>query len=309
MNKIKFGTFFIGDNWKFISQKTKLADKLGLDSVWLPDHLIATEEPYHRSYLESWTVLSALASITQNINIGHMVLCNSFRHPPVLAKMASTLDTISNGRVILGIGAGWLEEEYNEYGIPFGTMGNRINMLSEAVEILRGLWLEKQFTYNGKYYKVKNAYLEPKPIQKPYPKLLIGGGGVKMTLNIVARYADMCNFEGWGGSIQGYIDKTRILENHCDNVGRNINEIERSWCTEFSVSRDKDEIETIKHKIKNDPGLNKRSGADIVGSPDECASKIGEWIDGGVEHFVFQFIYGDKTDPMKTFVEDVLPLL
>ena len=113
MNKTKFGTFFIGDNWKFISQKTNLADELGLDSVWLPDHLIATEEPYHRSYLESWTVLSALASITQNINIGHMVLCNSFRHPPVLAKMASTLDTISNGRVILGIGAGWLEEEYN----------------------------------------------------------------------------------------------------------------------------------------------------------------------------------------------------
>jgi F420-dependent oxidoreductase-like protein len=198
-----------------------------IEHAWLFDHFYPIgETDHHGPCLEGWTLLAALAGQTQRLRVGIMVTGNTYRHPAVLANMAATVDVISGGRLDFGIGAGWNEEESSAYGIPLYAPGERINRLGEACEVMRRLWTERSANYEGKYYQLRDAYCEPKPIQQPHPPIVIGGSGEQKTLRVTARYADIWNFVG--GSVETLQHKLAVLKDHCQVVGRNFADIQIS---------------------------------------------------------------------------------
>ena len=196
----------------------------GWDGVWLSDHL----QPHQAAGLShhaAWTSLAALAASVPRIRLGVLVSANTFRHPAVLAKMAAQVDIISGGRVTLGLGAAWQEDEHRAYGLPFHTMGERLRRLEEACQVIRSLFANERTTFHGRYYRLTDAPLRPKPIQRPGPPLLIGGGGERVTLRIAARYADAWNVAGTPAVLAR---KLALLDRHCAALGRNPAEIARS---------------------------------------------------------------------------------
>ncbi len=194
--------------------------------AWLFDHFMPLGTDITGPCLEGWTLLAAFAAQTRRLRVGMMVTGNTYRHPAVLANMGATVDIISHGRMDFGIGAGWNEIEHTAYGIPLYSPAERIGRLAEACELIRLMWTETAPDFDGKYYQLKKAYCEPKPIHKPYPPFVIGGGGEKLTLRVVARYANIWNFAG--GTVEDFRHKNAILDNHCAAIERDPATIERS---------------------------------------------------------------------------------
>ncbi|HJZ49325.1 MAG TPA: LLM class F420-dependent oxidoreductase [Roseiflexaceae bacterium] len=197
------------------------------EHAWLFDHFAPIGgTDINGPCLEGWTLLAALAARTNRIRIGQMVTGNTYRHPAVLAHMAATVDVISNGRLDFGIGAGWNEYEHSSMGIPLYQPGERIRRLGEACQLTKMLWTQHLTDFDGRYYQLKEARCEPKPIQKPYPPFVIGGSGEQLTLRVVAQHADVWNFGG--GTVDEFERKIAILHEHCAAVGRDPSEIEIS---------------------------------------------------------------------------------
>ena len=217
MGKLKFGIFLpfyafqvkdINKHFNIIKNVVAECEDLGYHSVWLDDHLMYNNWPI----LESWTTLSALSSLTSRIRLGTMVSCNSHRTPSLLAKMAATLDILSNGRLEFGIGAGAQKTEHIAYGFDFPELSVRVERLSEALEVIRRLWTQEKASYKGKHYTLKDAVCEPKPVQKPYPPIIVGGSGEKLMLKVTAQYADRYDW-GFLPSLDLYKRKLEVLEN------------------------------------------------------------------------------------------------
>jgi F420-dependent oxidoreductase-like protein len=203
------------------------ADELpAIGGAWLFDHFMPLGPDQTGPIFEGWTLLAAYAALTERLRLGIMVTGNTYRHPAVLANMAVTVDHVSKGRLDFGIGAGWFEFEHRAYGIPYPSTGQRIRRLGEACEVIRLLWTEKAPSFDGRYYHLENAYCEPKPVQKPYPHIVIGGGGEQLTLPIVAWYADIWNFAG--GDVDTFRHKNEVIDRHCAENGRDPAEIVRS---------------------------------------------------------------------------------
>ncbi len=197
-----------------------------IEHAWLFDHFMPLGNDPTGPCLEGWTLLSAYATLTKRLRVGLMVTGNTYRHPAVLANMAATVDIVSQGRLDFGIGAGWNELEHTAYGIPLYKPGERIRRLGEACEVIKLLWTQTVTDFDGKYYQLQGARCEPKPLQKPYPPFVIGGGGEQLTLRIVAQYASVWNFAG--GSTEEFQHKNTVLDGHCAAIGRDPAEIARS---------------------------------------------------------------------------------
>lgn len=197
-----------------------------IEHAWAFDHFMPLGGDPTGPCIEGWTLLGAFAAKTERLRLGLMVTGNTYRHPAVLANIAATVDVISKGRLDFGIGAGWNETEHTMYGIPLYTPGERIRRLGEACEVIKLLWTEKHANFDGKYYQLKDALCEPKPVQKPYPPFVIGGSGEKLTLRVVAQYASIWNFVG--GSAEDFRHKIEVLNGHCAAIGRDPATIERS---------------------------------------------------------------------------------
>src|SRR3712207_5413682 len=196
------------------------------EHAWLFDHFAPIVSDLDGPCFEGWTLLAAYAGQTTRIRVGLMVTGNTYRHPAVLANTAATLDVISNGRLDFGIGAGWNEYEHQSMGIPLYEPGERIRRLGEACEIAKRLFTQQLTDFDGRYYQLREARCEPKPVQKPYPPFVIGGGGEQLTLRVVARYADVWNFAG--ASVETFTHKVGVLHEHCAKLGRDPTEIELS---------------------------------------------------------------------------------
>ncbi|MGE5333118.1 MAG: LLM class F420-dependent oxidoreductase [Nitrososphaerota archaeon] len=197
-----------------------------IEHAWLFDHFMPLGNDPTGPCLEGWSLLAAYAARTERLRVGLMVTGNTYRHPAVLANIAATVDHISHGRLDFGIGAGWNELEHESYGIPLPPPGERIRRLGEACEVIRRLWTETTVTYEGRYYQLKEARCEPKPIQKPYPPFVIGGSGEQLTLRVVARYADIWNYVG--GPVEDFTRKNGLIDSYCQEIGRDPATIERS---------------------------------------------------------------------------------
>jgi F420-dependent oxidoreductase-like protein len=248
-------------------------DALDYDTGWVFDHFLPIFSDPTGSCLEGWTALAALAVATRRVRLGLMVTGNTYRHPAVLAKMAATVDIISAGRLILGIGAGWFELEHKEYGIPFHTIGGRLSRLDEALRILKLLWTQEQTNFNGKHFKLENASFNPKPIQKPHPPIMIGASGDKVALGIVAEHAQMWN---WPGTPEVLRTKIARLEEHCRRIGRDPATIEKSVLVAGTFA------------------LN------------EARERIQAYTEIGVTHIVFSITPNDRSW-MRSFAEEIIP--
>jgi F420-dependent oxidoreductase-like protein len=193
------------------------------EHAWLYDHFAPISGDIGGPCLEGWTLLAAYAAETTRLRLGLMVTGNTYRHPAILAKIAATVDVISGGRLDLGLGAGWNEYEHGSIGIPLYPPGERIRRLGEACELIKLLYTQHAVDYDGRYYRLKEARCEPKPVQKPYPPFVIGGGGERLTLRVVAEHADVWNFAG--GPVEEFRHKVGVLREHCAAVGRDPAEI------------------------------------------------------------------------------------
>lgn len=212
-------------SWSAMLSLWQEADALGFDSAWVFDHFLPIFSDPTGPCLEGWTALAALAMATKKVRLGVMVTGNTYRHPAVLAKMATTIDIISCGRLTLGIGAGWFELEHRAYGMPFPRVGERLARLDESLHVIKRLWTEEQVTFTGRYYQLDEAVFNPRPLQQPHPPILIGAGGERVALKIVARHANIWN--GFG-SPDVLRHKIARLTEHCQQVGRDPASIEKS---------------------------------------------------------------------------------
>src|ERR1051326_3940787 len=224
---MRFGVFtsLTSQTWAGVLDLWRHIEATGWDIACVTDHFMPNTKDKEGEVLESWSTLSALAALTPRIRIGTIVLGNTYRHPAVVAKMAAQVDIISGGRLLLGLGGGGQHKEHPAYGIPFYTMRERRERLDEACQVIRLLWTQRRSDFNGRYYQLADAPLEPKPLQRPHPELMIGGGGERVTLRVVAKHADHWNV--WGGP-QVLARKGAILDEHCAAVGRDPKRLIRS---------------------------------------------------------------------------------
>ena len=262
-----------------------IAENAGFDSFWVMDHFHqikfvgSPDEPM----LESWTTISALAGMTTKIKLGTLVTGIVYRHPAILAKISATLDVLSKGRLFMGIGAAWNQEESFAYGIPFPPTKERLLRLEEVIQIILKMWTKSTATFNGKYYQIKDAYCNPKPIQKPHPPIMVGGGGERNTLRIVAKYADACNLFG---SIETIKRKLSILKEHCKNVVRDYDSILKTKLGIVLIDNDKEVLnKRVNELFKGMPNEQIREFV-IYGTQEEVLREVESFENAGIEYFI-----------------------
>lgn len=204
----------------------RIADDAGFDHCWNMDHFATLGGDVDGDIFDAWTLLASMAEVTSRTRIGCMVTGNTYRHPGVLAKIATTVDHLSGGRLEFGLGAAWAEYEHTMFGLEFGTAGQRLDRLEEACQIIRSLWTQPRTTFEGQHYRIQDAVAEPKPVQRPYPPIWIGGSGRKRTLRITAMYADVWNCTG--ESPAEFAELSGVLDEHCADVGRDPAQIRRT---------------------------------------------------------------------------------
>ncbi|GGN30538.1 LLM class F420-dependent oxidoreductase [Actinoplanes campanulatus] len=222
------------EQYEAMTAVAKLADAGPWDSVWVYDHFHTVPEPTINTTFEAWTVSSTLARDTSRVNIGQMVGCNGYRHPSLYAKIASTVDVASHGRLYAGLGAGWYEHEWKAYGYEWAEVPDRMRAFREAVEIVHKMWTEERPVFAGRHYRIDGPINEPKGARKPHPSLWLGGGGEKVTLKLVAQYADGCNFGN--GDPEVFQQKAAVLRQHCDTLGRDYDRITKSTTHHLDLS-------------------------------------------------------------------------
>lgn len=285
--------------WNEVVELVGHAEASGWDGIWYADHFMPNEEDVSAPCNEAWSTIAALAAVVPRVRIGTMVLGNTYRHPAVLAKMAATVDHISGGRLVLGLGAGWQENEHRAYGLEIFTVGGRLRRLEEACQVIKALFNERRASFEGKYYRITDAPLEPKPLQNPLP-LMIGGAGEKVTLRIVARYADEWNT--WG-EVDRMKQKMEILDRHCEAVGRDPSDIQRSAAVQVYLSDDAQRVAEIR---ANPPAY-----ASIAGTVEELREVVAAYADAGVDELIVPDFNLDpgaaKLEALDRFIEEVAP--
>lgn len=285
------------------------AENLGFDSFWVMDHfhqipfIGRPEEPM----LEGWTTISVLAGITTKIKLGTLVTGILYRHPSVLAKIAATLDVLSKGRLFMGIGASYFEEEARAYGIPFyPSIQERMQRLEEAIQIIRKMWTEEPYaSFEGKYYQIQNAYCNPKPIQKPSPPILVGGSGERKTLKIVAKYADACNLFG---SIETIKRKLDVLKEHCKNIGRDYDSILKTKLDLVVI--DDSEEKARKRAQQFYIGIPEQQIKDrefaIYGTREDVSRQIELLEEAGIQYLMVHLEPSRELEELDTFTSGIL---
>ncbi len=274
------------EQYALIESLARKAEELGFQAAWLYDHFHTYPKIERASVFEAWTTLTALAKATSSLRLGVLVTCNSYRNPALLAKMAATLDVISGGRLEFGIGAGWYEAEYKAFGYDFPGNAARIRMLDEAVQIIKRMWVEDSVTFFGRYYRVEGALNYPKPLQKPRPRVLIGGAGESLTLKVVARHADRWNT---GGDPETYQRKMEKLHNYLEEAGRKTSDVECTYHGIVVVEESDEKALARLDKLGAEWGLQEPrelAKRNPVGSPEKVADYISRLYDIGVTRFM-----------------------
>ena len=288
-----------GQTWQDTLEGCRYAESTGWDGIWYADHFMPNEENVDQPIHEAWSILAAIAASVPRVRIGPLVAGNTYRNPALTAKIAATVDHISGGRGVLGLGAGWQENEHEKYGFEFSTVKGRLDRLDEAVEIVTSLLSNNRTNYQGDHYTILDAPLDPNPVQTKIP-LMIGGGGRKRTLRTAAIHADEWNYWGMPSDIA---ELCQVLDAHCDDVGRDPAEIERSACALMFIADNEEKLERFRD---TDFGR-----ATIVGTPTEVIDIVGEYAEVGLgELIVPDFTFGPlerKKESMDLFIEQVAP--
>lgn len=302
MAKVEFGVMLpqIKRTWEETKAAAVEMERLGYHSLWCNDHLYGVPVP-SIPIMEAWTLLTAVAAVTTRVELGTLVTPLGFRPPALLAKMVATLDQISAGRVIVGLGAGWFEQEFTGYGFDFPPPAERLARLNEGVELMRRMWSEPQVSFAGRYFRTDGVYCEPKPARRP--PLLIGGGGAKVLLKLVARHADIWN--NLGANFDLFAEKAAVLRRHCESLGRDPATLRLSQQTVVIIGADQADASAKAEKAARIYGGH--LGAGICGTPAECIEQIGALRDCGASLLMIEFFGRDIREPAALFAEQVMP--
>ena len=313
------------EQFDVIIKMSKEAERLGYDSVWFFDHFHTAPHPGKFPVFECWTIMTALATLTEKVRLGQIVTCALYRNPAYLAKIGSIVDVISGGRLEFGIGACWYEHEFRAYSYRFPKYTDRVDMLEETVEVLKKLWTEEVTNHKGQYFSLVENYNYPKPMQKPHPPILIGGSGEKLMLKVVAKHADKWN-GGWG--LEEYREKLNVLKKHCESVGRDISKIQLTYTSDIVVANTKREAEELIldwRKLQSkvlaktvDVNMEKYQHHHIVNDPEGALESLKRIVrEVKVSEFILynpfasnldlmQLLYNEVVDPLKKYVEEIL---
>ncbi len=262
--------------WDTILEASKDIEDLNYESVWVYDHFHTVPSPTQDPTFECWSLMAALSQVTEKVRIGQMCTCNSYRNPAYLTKVASTIDSMSGGRLEFAIGAGWYDQEYKAYGYEYPSAGIRLKMLEEALQIYIAMNTEEKATFEGEFYSIKNAINQPKPLQKPYPPLWVCGGGEKVTLKLLAKYGDYGN---WDVDVDGFIHKSEILKNHCEQQERDYSSIKKTLHTNVIIGENQKDLENKIEKISTVTGIPKEMYIDkpLVGTQEKVFNTVDEF--------------------------------
>ena len=303
----------LGVSYNGVKKIALEAEKAGFDGLFICDHLMGrNEETFRQPCLDPWIALGALSQVTKKIGLGSLVSSIGFRYPSILAKMAATVDNVSGGRLTLTVGAGWHEPEYKAYGIPFPSVGTRMEQLREGVQIIRSMWTKDKASFDGKNFKVDEAYCYPRPQS---PKIWIGGGGETKLLRIVADLAD-----GWnavGLSVDEYAHKLEVLRSFCEKSGRNLNTLERSYYGPCMIGRNEGEFRESFNKQygayrKPEESMESfvqriRSSRPLVGTTNEVTEKMDTLKEFGVSYLILYFPDKEGLGLMHRFADQAMP--
>jgi F420-dependent oxidoreductase-like protein len=306
----------VAEHWPTMLGVAERIEELGYESLWVYDHFHTVPEPTQEVTYEAWTLMAALAAATNSVRLGQMCTCNTYRPPSYLAKMAACIDVISAGRLEMGIGAGWYEDEHDGYGYPFLSPAGRLGMLREGVEIMTAMWTEDEVDYDGKHYQLKGGICQPKPIQQPHIPFWIAGGGEQITLNIAAEHAAYTNF---GTSLEEFEHKSEVLKGHCEDLGTDYEAITRSSNFNVLCAETESEVEEKKQWLRSH--LAGRVDEEKVertlrlydrmsGTPDQIVERLSRWKQADMTYAIVFFADAayDRSS-LELFAEKVIPQL
>lgn len=285
--------------YETMTRVAQKADETGFESVWLVDHFHTIPQPSQELTFECWTSTAALARDTKRVRIGQMVSCNGYRNPALLAKMASTVDVLSHGRLNFGIGSGWYEHEYRAYGYDYPDAPERLRYLREAVQVIQAMWTQEEAVFEGQYYQVRGAINQPKGVQKPHIPMLIGGGGEKVTLKLVAQYGDACNVNGDIATLE---HKFAVIKEHCATVGRDYESIRRTASAICAIGETEEEaLASIPTEMRTMFGDRLKDA--LVGTPDTIRPRLAEYEAAGVQELLITFVDRPKLGSIELFAK------
>jgi F420-dependent oxidoreductase-like protein len=308
--KLEYSGWNAGDAWARSVAISRLAEDLGYDHLWVYDHVetVPRREPTH--VFEAFTTLAALAQHTQQIRLGQLVTCSSYRNAGLLAKEAAGVDVVSGGRLILGLGAGWYEEEYAAYGYEFLAPRDRLRVLDETVQVIKRLWTEETVSFDGTHLHFDGAYCDPKPLQT-LPEIWIGGGGEQVTLRIAAEHADATN---WQVGLDDFVHKSEVLRGHCERIGRDFDSIVRTHGPDCRLF---DNEQALGAWLES-PGGGQLWGRgehdayvrdNFVGTVEQVIEKVQAFVDAGCREFVLWFRDYPETESLERFAREVVPAI
>ncbi len=314
--RLDLGGIPIEQHWDTMKSVAVTIERSGYESLFVYDHFHTVPVPTQEVTYEAWTLMAALAAVTDTVRLGQMCTCNSYRSPAYLAKVAASIDVISGGRVDMGIGAGWYVHEYDGYGYEFAKPSVRIGRLRESVEIMRRMWTEPEVDYDGKYYRLQGAICQPKPLQQPHIPLWIAGGGEELTLNVAARYAQYTNF---ADNIEEFVHKSEVLRKHCEDVGTDFHAITRTAhlltvCEETEQGVE-DRIAWIKSHVGQFAPRDRAEKVGeafrhMAGTPEQLVERLRRWEEVGMSYPILYFAE-PAFDPsgLERFGREVIPAL
>ena len=306
--KLEFTGVPAAEAWQQAREIALQAEEIGYDHLWVYDHVETVPRREPEVCFEAWTMMATLAEVTDDARLGQMVTCAAYRNAGLLAKQAACVDVLSGGRLILGLGAGWYEEEYAAYGWDFPPAGERLAILRETVEATKALWTEERATYGGEHVRLDGALCDPKPLQS-LPPIWIGGGGEKVTLRIAAEHADATN---WQVGLDGFVHKSEVLRRHCDDLGRDFASITRTHAPDCILFDSDADLQ----RWLDSPGGGHLWGRDphedyvrdnFVGTDETVAERVQGFVDAGCQEFVLWFRDYPSTESLERFMADVVP--
>jgi F420-dependent oxidoreductase-like protein len=306
--KLEYTGWSATDAWARTVELAKLTEQLGYEHLWVYDHVetVPRREPTHM--FEAFTMLAALAQHTTTVRLGQLVTCTSYRNAGLLAKEAACVDVYSNGRLILGLGAGWYGREYQAYGYEYLPDRDRLRALEETVSAIKRLWTEETVTVTGEHVNLDGAYCDPKPVQQ-LPEIWIGGGGEKVTLRIAARHADATN---WQVGLDEFVHKSEVLRGHCDDLGRDFATITRTHGPDCRLFDSESDLRTWLDTpdgghLWGNAAPDEYVRDNLVGTVDQVVEKVQAFVDAGCQEFVLWFRDFPSSESLERFATEVVP--